>query len=176
MEILPSALCCRMRVPLFIRIKTIRKSGYFARVLELLPVSRCQESSFRNSCSSCSKSISKRGSAKPGSRVNASIPSPGGQLLRFVTMMNTFLLYLLSRPTFSQSSPSRRPHRNHQPHVPKKTGQHCTTFEYGMPATAFIVELSEARPNHTAAVASQPYVQVSLSFQAQKTARSTMRV
>jgi len=92
MEILPSALCCRMRVPLFIRIKTIRKSGYFARVLELLPVSRCQESSRRNSCSSLSKSMSKRGSAKPGNRFNASIPSPGWQVLRFVTMMNTFLL------------------------------------------------------------------------------------
>src|SRR6185312_8321482 len=35
METRPSALCCRICVPLFIRIRTIRKSGYFASVLEL---------------------------------------------------------------------------------------------------------------------------------------------
>src|SRR5579862_2607953 len=92
MEIRPSALCCRIREPLFIRIRTIRKSGYFARVLELRPVSRRQESSPRSCCSSRSKLICSRGSANPGNRFNASMPSPGWQVLIFVTMMNTFLL------------------------------------------------------------------------------------
>src|ERR1700686_3922897 len=91
MEIRPSALCCRICVPLFIRIRTIRKSGYFASVLELRPVSRCQESSRRSCCSSCSKSICSRGPANPGNRFNASMPSPGWQVLRFVAMMNTLL-------------------------------------------------------------------------------------
>ena len=93
MEILPSALCWRIRVPLFIRIRTIRKSGYFASVLELRPVSRCQESSCRSCCNSRSKSICNRGSANPGNRFNASMPSPGWQVLRFVAMMNTFRLW-----------------------------------------------------------------------------------
>ena len=88
MEILPSALCWRIRVPPFIRISTIRKSGYFASVLELRPVFRCQESSRRSCCSSRSKSICNRGSANPGNRVNTSMPSPGWQALRSVVMMN----------------------------------------------------------------------------------------
>src|ERR1019366_9499381 len=90
MEILPSALCWRIRVPLFIRIRTIRKSGYFASVLELRPVSRCHESSRRSCCSSRSKSICTRGSASPGNRFNTSIPAPGWQALRSVAMMDTF--------------------------------------------------------------------------------------
>src|SRR5579859_2135116 len=88
MEIRPSALCCRIRVPLFIRIRTIRKSGYFARVLELRPLSRCQESSSRSCRSSRSKSICSKGSANPGKRFNASMPSPGWQALRFVAIMS----------------------------------------------------------------------------------------
>src|SRR6185312_1996868 len=91
METRPSALCCRICVPLFIRIRTIRKSGYFARVLELRPVSRCHESSPRSCCSSRSKSISSRGSASPGSRCNTLMPWPGWHVLRFVDIMNTFL-------------------------------------------------------------------------------------
>jgi hypothetical protein len=86
METLPSALCWRIRVPRFIRIRTIRKSGYFASVLELRPVSRCQESSCRSCCSSHSMSICNRGSANPGNRFNASMPSPGWQMLRSVAI------------------------------------------------------------------------------------------
>src|ERR1700732_400613 len=92
MEILPSALCWRICVPAFIRIRTIRKSGYFASVLELRPVSRCQESANRSCCSSRCKSICNRGSANPGNRFNTSMPSPGWQTLRSVAMTNTFLL------------------------------------------------------------------------------------
>ena len=98
MDILPSALCCRIRVPLFIRIRTIRKSGYFGSVFELRPVSRCQESSRRSCCNSRSKSICSRGSANPGSRFSASMPSPGWQVLRFVAMMKTFLLCISVAP------------------------------------------------------------------------------
>src|SRR5579864_3699340 len=87
-KIRPSALRCRIRVPFFIKIRTIRKSGYFARVLELRPLSRCQESSSRSCRSSRSKSICSKGSANPGKRFNASTPSPGWQVLRFVAIMS----------------------------------------------------------------------------------------
>src|SRR5579864_1909643 len=97
METLPSALCWRIRVPPFIRITTIRKSGYSASVLELRPVSRCQDSSRRSCCNSRSKSICSRGSANPGNRFNASMPSPGWQVLRFVAMMHTFFFVHLRR-------------------------------------------------------------------------------
>src|ERR1700687_6027295 len=121
METLPSALCWRIRVPLCIKIKTIRKSGYFASVLELRPVSRCQESSCRSRCSSRSKSICNRGSANPGNRFNASMPSPGWQVLRFVAMMKTFsprspvVIYVLTTELELRSAqPSLKPQKGRQ--------------------------------------------------------------
>jgi hypothetical protein len=42
----------------------------------------------RSCCNSRSKSICDRGSANPGNRFNASMPSPGWQVLRLVAMMN----------------------------------------------------------------------------------------
>src|SRR6476619_2709403 len=183
MEILPSALCCRMRVPLFIRIKTIRKSGYFARVLELLPVSLCQESSLRNSCSSRSKSMSKRGSAKPGNRFNASMPSPGWQVLRFVTMMNTFLLCISCTNDMS-----------HPPAVRltigcleiTETGQEKSSTICSQQDWSTLHNLRIRHPCHgdsllkcrrlaqttRSQVASQPYVPVSCHSKLKKTARS----
>ena len=94
MEILPSALCWRICVPAFIRIGTIRESGYFASVLELRPVSRCQASTNQSCCSSGSKSICNKGSADPGNRFHTSTfnPSPGRHALRSVAMINTFRL------------------------------------------------------------------------------------
>ena len=44
METLPSARCSVICVLAFIRTRMIRKSGYFASVFELRPVSRCHDS------------------------------------------------------------------------------------------------------------------------------------
>ena len=90
METLPSALCWRIREPPFMRIRTILRSGYFASVLELRPVSRCKESSCRNWHSSPSRSISRIGSARPVVRINASVPVLGGRALKSAAMMCTF--------------------------------------------------------------------------------------
>ena len=48
-EILAVVLCSCILVFAFIKIRTIRRSGYFTRVLELRPVSWFHDSSLRNS-------------------------------------------------------------------------------------------------------------------------------
>ena len=88
MEILPSALCWCICKPSFMRIRTIRKSGYFASVLELRPLFRCRESSRRSCASSCSKSMFKRGSARRGNPFSSSLPWPGIQRLCSIVIVN----------------------------------------------------------------------------------------
>ena len=100
--------CVHPCVAAFMRTKTMRKSGYFARVFELRHVSRPHESSRRSSCSSFWRSNSSSGPARYGSRLRPLVPSPGWQMLSFTFMISTS--YLLRIVGFEAQCGSPRRH------------------------------------------------------------------
>ena len=95
----------------FIKTRMIRKSGYFASVLELRPVSRCHESPRRSCSSSSRKSNCSRGSANCGSLFRTLLPSPEWQASVFAAMVNIFVLNSLSSLKPHTFPWERLPHR-----------------------------------------------------------------
>jgi hypothetical protein len=110
MDILPSARCSFICVLAFIKTRMIRKSGYFASILELRPVSRCHESSRRSCSSSSRKSNCSRGSANCGSLFRTFLPSPEWQAV-FAAMVNISVLNSLSSLKPHTFPWERLPHR-----------------------------------------------------------------
>src|SRR6185369_1647038 len=87
MEILPSARCWLILVKGFISTRTIRKSRCFARVFELRPVSRSQESLLRRSWSSADRSNLNIGLANHGNLFRLSLFPPVLETLAIVAIV-----------------------------------------------------------------------------------------